>query len=164
MTGDGERRASATGGRRWVPVSTAPMMPTVSRLRERGAQWIHISSATHGPELSLPGFCSPGTCAVYCCGPECKLIFSRPPGLSCAAECAASGRWVRPSAKGNDVSEEGLYAQVMEPMMACELGQDRPPQLRREGSEDLGRWRWRSDLRPCLAVGHDEPRVSTACP
>ena len=33
-------------------------------------RWIHISSATHGPELSLPGFCSPGTCAVYCCGPE----------------------------------------------------------------------------------------------
>ena len=33
-------------------------------------RWIHISSATHGPELSLPGFCSPGTCAAYCCGPE----------------------------------------------------------------------------------------------
>ena len=36
----------------------------------KGKRWIHISSATRWPKISLPGFCKPGTCAGYCCRPE----------------------------------------------------------------------------------------------
>ncbi len=36
----------------------------------KAVRWIHISSATLDVERSLPGFCSPGTCAEYCCRPE----------------------------------------------------------------------------------------------
>ena len=36
----------------------------------KATRWIHISSATRWPKISLPGFGTPGTCAGCCCRPE----------------------------------------------------------------------------------------------
>ena len=108
-------------------------------------------------------------CIVVGLNQPCKLIFWQGRQVYLARQSAPQAAvGVLDTAllpRGTSIAEEGLYAQVMEPMMACELGPvvegDRPPQLRREGSEDLGDG---AGDRICglawQSAGDDETRVS----